>query len=122
MTQKGPRHKERTRGRWFVSLAGVAEPLSDHSHDLVDFEWFQEGGFFFQLHSPFHQDPNRPLSLLIAFINHRLHGGFPFFKSHRLFLFDCCIASCDFNHDVSLNWIPEACAATPCTAAHAILL
>jgi hypothetical protein len=40
--------------------------------------------------------------LLIAFINHRLHGDFPFFQSHRLFLLDCSIASCDFNRDVGM--------------------
>jgi hypothetical protein len=76
--------------------------VSDHSHDFVDLEWFQEGWFFFQLHTPCHQDPIRPLLLVIAFINHRLHGDFPFFKTHRLFLLDSGSASSDFHRDVGM--------------------
>ena len=98
--------------RCFVSSADVVEPLPDLPHDCVDFEWFQEGGFFFQLHTPFRQYSIVILFLLlvIAFINNLLDGYFPFLKSHRLFLFDCGIASCDFNRDVSMieaDWIAK---------------
>jgi hypothetical protein len=82
--------------------AGVAEPASDRSHDFVDFEWAQEVWFFFQLHTPFQKDLIRPPLLLIAFINNLLDGGFPFSKTHRLFLLDCGIVSCEFNCDVGM--------------------
>jgi hypothetical protein len=85
-----------------VSSAGVAEPASDLSHDFVDLEWSQEGWFFFQLRPPFHQDPIRHPLLVIAFINNLLDGYFPFFKTHRLFLLNCGIASCDFNREVGM--------------------
>jgi hypothetical protein len=86
----------------FVSSAGIAEPASDRSHDFVNLEWFQEGWFFFQLHTPFHQDLIRPHLLVIAIISDLLDGYFPFFKTHRLFLLDCGIVSCDFNCDVAM--------------------
>lgn len=81
---------------------GVAEPAPDRSHDCVDFKWVQEGWFFFQLHTPFHQDIVHPHLLVIVFINNLLDGYFPFFKTHRLFPLDCGIASCESISDVGM--------------------
>jgi hypothetical protein len=75
-----------------VSSAELVEPLSDLSHDFVDLKRLQEGRFVFQLRTPCHQDLVRPLLLVIAFINNLLDAHFPFFKTHRLFLFDFGIA------------------------------
>ena len=75
-----------------MSLAGVAEPLLDLSHDFVDFERLQEGRFLFELCTPYHQDPVDSRLLLIAFINNLLDGFFPILKTHRPLLLEFGIA------------------------------
>jgi hypothetical protein len=67
-----------------VSSAEVAEPSSDLAHDLVDLVGMQEGWLFFQLSTPFHQDPSHRLMLVMALFNDLLDGHFPLFKTHRL--------------------------------------
>jgi hypothetical protein len=39
---------------------------------------------------------------VVAFINNLVDGHFPFLKTHRIFLLDCSIASCDLNRDVGM--------------------
>jgi hypothetical protein len=82
-----------------VSTAGVSEPSSGLSYDVVDLEQLQTSRFFFQLCTPFHQDfIPAPFRLLVAaFIHNLLDDHFPFLRPHRLFLFD--FGRIDGSHD-----------------------